>query len=191
MMLRLFLEFFKIGLFAVGGGAATIPFLSVLSENTGWFTKTDLANMIAISESTPGAIGVNMASYVGFLVGNNPIESLLGCVVASLGLVTPSVIVILIISAFLQKFNENKIVKDVFYGLRPASTGLIAAAAFEIMKVSLLRVDSYNLSKSLLDLIDIRSILLFLVLFIAVNKTKFHPVLYIFCAALIGVIFGL
>ena len=84
-------EFFKTGLFAVGGGLATLPFLSRMGEIYGWFTKEELANMIAVSESTPGPIGVNMATYVGFSTAGVP-----GAVVATLGLITPSVIIILI-----------------------------------------------------------------------------------------------
>ena len=69
ILVRLFFEFFKTGLFSIGGGLATIPFLQAMGETTGWFSAADLANMIAISESTPGAMGVNMATYVGFHIG--------------------------------------------------------------------------------------------------------------------------
>lgn len=120
--LRLFYEFAKTGLFAVGGGMATIPFLYAISEKTGWFTAADIGNMIAISESTPGAMGVNMSTYVGFSV-----KGVLGAVIATLGLVLPSIIVILIISRMLEKFKDSKLVQKIFYGLRPASTGLIIA----------------------------------------------------------------
>ena len=92
LYLRLFWEFFKTGLFAVGGGMATLPFLYSMSDATGWFTHAQLADMIAVSESTPGPIGVNMATYVGFSTAGVP-----GAVVATLGLITPSVIIILII----------------------------------------------------------------------------------------------
>ena len=87
--LRLFYEFFKTGLFAIGGGLATLPFLSDMADRTGWFTQAQLADMLAVSESTPGPVGVNMATYVGFETGG-----ILGAVVATLGLVAPSVIVI-------------------------------------------------------------------------------------------------
>ena len=189
LMLKLFYEFFKIGLFAVGGGAATIPFLSSLSETTGWFTKTDLANMIAISESTPGAIGVNMSTHVGFLTGHPQGLSVLGCVVATLGLVTPSVIIIIIISGFLKKFSENKTVKNVLYGLRPASVGLIAAAAFEVVKVALIHWNLYVASENIIDLFDIKGIILFAALFIAIKKIKLHPVAFVAFSALIGILF--
>ena len=134
--LQLFWEFFKTGLFAVGGGMATIPFLYQISDKTGWFTHTDLANMIAVGESTPGPIGVNMATYVGFVTGikdGGIMTAILGAVVATIGLVTPSVIVILIVAAILKSFRNNRYVNSAFYGLRPASTGLIAAAGISVL----------------------------------------------------------
>ena len=126
--IQLFYEFFKTGLFAIGGGLATLPFLYNLSDKTGWFTHTDLTNMIAVSESTPGPLGVNTATYVGFTVGGLP-----GAIVATLGLVAPSIIVILIIASFLKAFRDSRIVDSAFYGLRPASTGLIAAAGIPVI----------------------------------------------------------
>ena len=112
ILLRLFWEFFKTGLFAVGGGMATLPFLYDISARTGWFTTGQLADMIAVSESTPGPIGVNMATYVGFTAAGVP-----GAAVATLGLVTPSVIVILIVARVLAAFRQNKYVDAAFYGL--------------------------------------------------------------------------
>ena len=126
--LRLFWEFFKTGLFAIGGGMATLPFLKDIGASTGWFTQTDLMNMLAVSESTPGPVGINMATYVGYTVGGVP-----GAVVATIGEVTPSIIVILIVAAMLAKFRDSRYVANAFYGLRPASTGLIAAACAGVM----------------------------------------------------------
>ena len=120
--LQLFYEFFKTGLFAVGGGLATLPFLYDMADRTGWFTRPQLADMLAVSESTPGPIGVNMATYVGFVTRGIP-----GAIISTLGLVTPSVIVILIIAAFLKAFRHNRYVEAAFYGLRPASTAMVAA----------------------------------------------------------------
>ena len=114
LYLRLFFEFFKTGLFAVGGGMATLPFMYDISDRTGWFTHAQLADMIAVSESTPGPIGVNMATYVGFATGGVP-----GAIVATLGVITPSVIVILIVARILKSFRENVYVDSAFYGLRP------------------------------------------------------------------------
>lgn len=133
LCLRLFFEFCKVGLFSVGGGLATIPFLTDMGERTGWFTSGQLADMIAISESTPGPMGVNMATYVGFTTAGLP-----GGVVATLGLVFPSIIVILIIAKFLQKFRQSRVVDGVFYGLRAASVALITAALLQVARIALM-----------------------------------------------------
>ena len=135
--LRLFWEFFKTGLFAVGGGMATVPFLNNIGLATGWYSQTDLMNMLAVSESTPGPIGINMATYVGFTVAGIP-----GAVIATIGEVTPSIIVILIVAAMLTKFRNSKYVENAFYGLRPASSGLIGAACAGVVLQVLLRVTS-------------------------------------------------
>lgn len=182
--LLLFVEFFKIGLFAIGGGLATIPFLQQLAGKYGWFTTQELINMIAISESTPGPIGVNMATYVGFQTASIP-----GAVIAALGLETPSIIIIIIIAHYFMQFAEQPIVKAGFYGLRPAVTGLIAAAGFEVAKVSLFNLQKYVDTKILLDLFDFKSIILFGILLFLTNKYKKHPIIYLIAAGVIGVIF--
>ena len=187
--LKLFFEFFKIGLFAVGGGAATIPFLSSLSDKTAWFTQTDLANMIAISESTPGPIGVNMSTYAGYITGSAEGSAVLGALIASFGLVAPSVIISIIISGVLNRFKENKIVKDTFYGLRPASVGLIAAAAFEVAKVSLINIGLFVDTGVIFDLFRLKELILFVVLFFGMKKFKLHPVIYVLISAAVGIIF--
>ena len=105
--LLLFYEFFKTGLFAVGGGLATLPFLyDMAARHPEWFTTSQLADMVAVSESTPGPLGVNMATYVGFITGGIP-----GALVATIGLVTPSIIIILIVAAFLKRFRERGILR--------------------------------------------------------------------------------
>ena len=139
ILLLLMWEFFKTGLFAIGGGLATLPFLYEMSVKTGWFTATDIANMIAISESTPGPLGINMATYVGYNTAG-----VAGAILAPIGEVLPSIIIILIIAKVLEKFKENQIVQDVFYGLRPASVGLIAAAGVEVVKVALLNTANWT-----------------------------------------------
>ena len=136
ILLRLYWEFFLVGLFSMGGGMATVPFLFDLAARTGWFTAADLANMIAISEATPGPIGVNMATYAGYAAAGIP-----GGIVAPLGLVTPAVLIILIVSRLLSAFWKDPRFQRVFYGLRPASVGLIGAAAFTVCAVSLFTWD--------------------------------------------------
>ena len=195
MYLQLFLEFFKTGLFAVGGGMATIPFLYDMSDKTGWFTHNDLANMIAVGESTPGPIGVNMATYVGFVSGMQQggiLSALLGAVIATLGLITPSVIVILIIAAILKSFRNNPYVERAFYGLRPASTGLIAAAGLSVIAANLFFKDVW-LQGSVLAAFNWKGIALAIILWLATNvfkKTKkLHPIVFIGFSALVGIIF--
>ena len=188
LLVRLFYEFAKVGLFAVGGGLATIPFLTDLGNRTAWFTQAELANMIAVSESTPGPMGVNMASYVGFETAG-PV----GCVVATLGLVTPSIIVILIIARFLQKFRSSKTVDGVFYGLRPASTALIASAGFlSVVKSSLLALDQFGVTRAIGDLFHWKAVVLFAVVFALLHVPKvkkLHPILFIAASAVIGIVF--
>ena len=188
MYLQLFWEFFKAGLFAVGGGMATIPFLYDISDKTGWFTHTDLANMIAVGESTPGPIGVNMATYVGFITGMQDggiVMAILGAVVATLGLITPSVIIILLVAAILQSFRKNPYVERAFYGLRPASTGLIAAAGISVILSNLVDLQSLG--------INWKGVALAVALWLLTNKVektkKMHPIVFIGLSALVGIVF--
>jgi len=193
ILLRLFFEFAKVGLFAVGGGLATIPFLQTMGENTGWFTNADLTTMIAVSESTPGPMGVNMATYVGFETASGQLGSgvagLLGAVVATLGLITPSIIVIIIIAGFLQKFRQSKTVDAVFYGLRPASTALIASAGLSVAVSIFLTVGGVTEHTFA---IHWPSAVLAVAVFVCMKYTKLkklHPIAFIAAAAVIGAVF--
>ena len=134
LIFRLFWEFFKTGLFAIGGGLATLPFLYDMQAATGWFTLDDISNMIAISESTPGPMGINMATYTGFTS-----MGVLGGIAAVAGLVTPSIIIIIIVSNILEKFKTNKYVQYCMYGLRAASVGLISVAGLRVAEAAFLR----------------------------------------------------
>ena len=185
--LRLFIEYFKTGLFAVGGGMATLPFLSDIADKTGWYTHTQLADMIAVSESTPGPIGINMATYVGYTVGG-VLGSLIGCV----AIITPSIIVILAISKFLDRFKENPYVQHAFYGLRPASAGLIAAAGLGVVKLALLNPEAFQASGSAAALINLPSLVLAALLLVVTNfgkLKKLHPIVFIAASAVIGIVF--
>ena len=190
LLLTLFFEFFKTGLFAVGGGMATLPFLYDMSaRHPDWFSTAQLADMVAVSESTPGPIGVNMATYVGFETGG-----IAGAVIATLGLITPSIIVILIVARMLKAFRGNKTVDAVFYGLRPCSVGLIAAAGILVVRIALFRIDAYAASGVLTDLVNWKALALAAVLLVltrAVKATKkLHPVVFILASAAVGVLFS-
>ncbi len=178
----LFFEFFKIGLFAVGGGLATLPFLSKLVEKYPWFTSGDLANIIAVSESTPGPLGINMASYTGFTGAG-----ILGGIVATFGIVLPSYLVILLIARILQKFNENRYVQTAFTGLRPAVVGLISAAVLSIMELSFLHPNA----TTILALLNWKALVMFLLLaLIRFRFQKAHPIILIGIGAVFGIVFG-
>ncbi len=177
--LKLFFEFFKIGLFAVGGGMATYPFLEDLADKTGWFTRLQLADMLAISESTPGPIGINMATYVGFTSGGP-----LGSLIATLGIITPCVLVILIIVRVLNKFKGSKLVNDLFYGLRPASAAMIAAAGASVA----LQTFALNGTVHWKGLI-LAGLLLYLTRWCKQTK-NLHPVVFIALSAMVGILFG-
>lgn len=197
LYIRLFFEFFKAGLFAIGGGMATIPFLYEMSDATGWFTYHDLANMIAVSESTPGPIGVNMASYVGFITGMSQGDfggAIFGAVTATLGLIAPSIIIILSIAAFLQSFRNSRHVNNAFYGLRPASTGLIAAAGVSVVVANLFFEDA--LAEGLtFAAVNWKGWILAVILWLLTNKVKktkgLHPIVFIGISAVAGVIFSM
>ena len=177
ILLRLFFEFAKVGLFAVGGGLATIPFLQDMGTRTGWFTDVELTTMIAVSESTPGPMGVNMATYVGFEIFGLP-----GAVVATLGLIFPSIVVIIIIAGFPQKFRQSKAVD-------PASTGLIASAGLSVAVSVFLLVGGTAEHTFALHW---PSIALAVAIFLCMQTKKLkklHPIVFIAAAAVIGAIF--
>ena len=182
-ILRLMFEFFKTGLFSVGGGLATLPFLYEMSDKTGWFTHADIADMIAISESTPGAIGINMSTYAGYKTAGIP-----GGILATLSLAAPCVIIILIIAKFLNKFRENPNVEGAFYGLRPASIAMITAAGINVAKVALVNIPAYTASGNIADLFLPKAIILGIVIFIAQRKLNWSPILFIAIAAVVGVV---
>lgn len=180
ILLQLYWEFFLVGLFSMGGGMATVPFLFDLAERTGWFTHADLTTMIAISEATPGPIGINMATYVGYVSAGVP-----GSIIAPIGLSTPAVIIILLVSKILNTVWDNPKVKGLFYALRPASVGLIGAAALSVCAVSL-----FSLEGGLV--LHWPSIALFAIMLVAMNLPKLKElpsILYIVIAAVIGVLF--
>ena len=183
IFLQLFYEFFKTGLFAVGGGLATLPFLEDISQRRGWFTSEQLADMLAISESTPGPIGVNMATYVGFETAG-----ILGSLCATVGLVMPSVILIILISKVLEKFRTNTYVEAAFYGLRPASVAMVASAGIGVAMTTLL-----NLTASGFAVLRWRELVLAAVIVVLTNFVpkvkKFHPIVFIALAAAVGIIF--
>ena len=162
-------EFFKIGLFAVGGGLVTVPFLYDLTEQYNWFTAKELTDMIAVSQSTPGPVGINMATYAGYKAAG-----VFGSLLATLSLVTPSVIVVYLISKILTKWKDNPNVMRVLGGIRPAVLALILFAGWDIAKESI---------------IDWQTAGLLIVLVIAMRFYKKSAIFYIILSAIAGLIF--
>ena len=186
LFLRVCWEFFKTGLFAVGGGLATVPFLREMSVKYGWFTISDLTTMIAVSESTPGPIGINMATYIG-----NVMFGPIGGIATTLSLVAPSIIVCCIIAKVLEQFKDSKVVKGIFSGLRPAVVGFILSAVVSIYLTALFHTDAYQASHALGDLFNVKAIVFFALL-LALYKWKpnLHPIFLILIAAVVGIVFG-
>ncbi len=169
--LILFWEFFKIGLLAVGGGLATLPFLFELAEKYPWFDVKTLTDMVAISESTPGPLGVNMATYAGFSAAG-----ISGGIVATLGLVVPSLLIIILLAKAMNRCRENCRVQRVFYFIRPAVVALILGASWHLAKLAVF---------------DAKTALICLGMFAAVHYFKRSPILYICAGAVLGIVLKL
>ena len=182
---QLFWEFLKVGFFTVGGGLASLPFLYDISDKTGWFSHAQLADMIAISESTPGPIGINMATYVGFTSAG-----ILGSVLATLGFIIPSIIIVSIVSRFLKKFSENKFVKGAFYGLRAVSVALICSALVSVIKISLVNIPLFKETGAIFDLISIPGIILAAICWFVLKKWNPHPIVILGGSAVAGILLG-
>ena len=190
-LLMMCLQFFKTGLFAVGGGLATIPFLYEISDQFGWFTHHDILNFIAVSEATPGPVGVNMATYAGFLT-----FGWYGAILSTLSLVLPSVIIILIIARLLDKFQSNRFVIGGFKWLRPASTALIAAAGLNVILVVFfdaekITFDMFGHISQIITHINWVALIMFACLFFVMKTFKGHPLIFILISAGLGIILKL
>ena len=181
-------EFFKAGLFAIGGGLATVPFIYDIAGRHDWLEASIVPDMIAIGESTPGPIGVNIATYAGYNAAGIP-----GAITATLFLVLPSVIIIILVSKVLQKFAENRFVDGVFYTLRPAVTAMIAAAGWNVLTTSVINLSALSEGWSFQNFIGMFSpvaLILFIAAFVASNVwKKLHPIVLILIGAAVGIIF--
>lgn len=190
LFLTLFYEFFKVGLFSVGGGLATIPFLNEIAEKYPWFDSSELSDMIAVSESTPGPIGVNMATYAGYNAGFSDYGipgGILGGIIATAGIIVPAIIVICIVSKFMEKFKTNKFVNYAFYGIRPAVAGLITGAMASVFIAAI-----FILKDEVISGINVPAAIIFAVMTALCAKfKKLHPIIFIAAGALTGIIFSL
>ncbi|MDR2371478.1 MAG: chromate transporter [Treponema sp.] len=178
----LFAEFCKIGLFSVGGGLATLPFLFELAGKYSWLSHEKVGDLLAIAQCSPGAIGINMSAQAGFLAAG-----ISGAITAGLGLAAPSIAVIIVVDRVFAAFKTNRIVTAVFRGFRPAAAGLLAAAAFAALRIAL-----YNGAfTAWYEILKWKECILFAVILILIRRLKFHPVFYIAAAGAAGVLLGL
>lgn len=187
IFLQLFYTFFKIGLFGFGGGYAMISMIQgeVVTRHE-WLSSTEFTDIIAISQMTPGPIGINSATYVGYSAvvnaGYSHVIGILGSVVATVSVVLPSFILMVLISKFFLKYQKHPIIASVFKGLRPGVVGLLAAAALVLMNGE--NFGTYNWQ-------ILTNILLFAGTFIASYRYKVNPILLIVICGFIGfIIFG-
>lgn len=185
-LLLLCLEFMKAGVLAIGGGLSIIPFLIQMSENhPDWFSLDTLTDMIAISESTPGPIGINMATFTGYNVAGVP-----GAVLASIAMILPCFFITIFVSRMLQKYQDNHIVQNVFVVLRAVAVGLIASATYTIIQAALFHVELEN--ATLAQMLDWRYVLVFAVMVVAMllpKLKKLHVAWFILIGAVIGIAF--
>lgn len=184
VLILLFIEFFKIGLFSFGGGYATLPFLYHMSESYHWFSSVELSQMLAISSITPGPVGLNVATFAGFKAAN-----VTGSIVATLAIMLPSFVITVFISKLLKKFNENFYVQSALYALRPAAMALIAAVAVRLFRDSILILPENTVfwTGNILNIIDIKAFTVFLILLLISFKLRRDPLIYL----LLGGIFGI
>ncbi len=179
-LLTLFVTFFRVGLFTIGGGLAALPLLHDEMVGGGWIVEERFVDMLAVSQSTPGPIGINMATYVGYTTAAVP-----GALVATLGMVTPSVIIILLIAKFMQNFAGDPRVVSVLGCLRPTAVGLIGAACCFVLVRSVFAT-GIPLFGGLQ--VDATAAILGLVLTAVRYRTKLHPILIILAGGLVGMV---
>ena len=183
-LFTLCLNFFLTGLFAIGGGLAAIPIMEQFFVDTGVISSEMFYNMVAISESTPGPIGVNMATYIGFEK-----FGVLGGILTTLSLVLPSFVIILIIAKTFFAIADKPLVKNALYGIRAAVCGLIACAAWSVLCVTVITPNAFLNAPSFFTLFDFRQLIIFAVIFALYNIFKKHPILYVLFGAVCGMVF--
>ncbi len=174
----LFYEFAKIGLFAIGGGYAALPFLYYLQEQYNWFTVEELTNMIAVSNITPGPIGINMATYTGFTTAG-----IMGAFIATTGILFIPFLLTVIITKLFTKFQDNETVKNIFLGLRPAACALLTSIGLKLLYKTLVNNELQTFFH-----LDYYDLILFLIIFIPFLFLKKNPLLIILAGAIGGIL---
>lgn len=181
--LLLIYEFFKVGLFAVGGGYATLPFLYEISKTYNWYSAKDLVDMLAVSSITPGPVGINVATYAGFKTAGIP-----GAVIATGAEILPALIIVILIYKLLNNFKENFYIQSILYAIKPAGCALVSAIAIKLFKTNILRdIHAFDLNNLHL-FIDVNALILFIILLIMSIKIKKDPLFYLGVSAICGIL---
>lgn len=184
-LLQLFFVFMYIGFFAVGGGLVAASFMqNVLVNQYGLISAEKFYSMLAISESTPGPIGINIATYIGTELYGVP-----GGIIATIGEVLPSIVTIILIAKFFSKFQEKPLVKSIFKTLRPVTSGLVLCVLVQIFKLSILNFSTQNSDSGFLQIFNFPALVIFAVSLVVLFKTKVHPVVVVIFGAVFGVVF--
>lgn len=186
ILLYLIKEFIIIGCLAIGGGMTMIPFIQEMANNTGLVTETQIIEMIAISEITPGPLGVNMATYIGYIT-----TGVLGAFLITIAFILPQMIIVIFIYKIFNKFKQNENLLILLKGIRPVSLALTAGGVLTILKSSFLKLDNYAGIRTILQIFNWKCILLGVVLIIIMRKVKLHPIFYFIICGLLGIIFKL
>lgn len=181
---ELFFTFLYVGTFTIGGGLVALTLMQQQLVTPRFITPDRFYSMVAVSESTPGPIGINMATYLGFEYHGIP-----GALVATAGTVLPSLVVIIIIARFFHVWRELPWVRAMFYGLRAGTTGMIAVAAWQVLTVAVFPVARFQASGRISELIDLRVLVFFAAVCIAYKRFQLHPAVYILCGAVFGIVF--
>lgn len=195
--LTLFWEYFKIGLFTIGGGYAMLPLVTQIVDKYGWLTNAELLNFIGIAESTPGPFAINLATFIGVKVGGTAglgvFGSILGAFVATFAVVLPSLVIIVIVTKLFNKFRSSKYVQGVLYGIKPVVVGLILSAALTVAcQVVLPALSLKAIEKSGFEQFNWISLILVCAFVplsqIKIKKKKIHPIVLIVLSAVLGVL---
>ncbi len=187
VLLHLIKEFIHIGCLSFGGGLVVIPFIQKMASTTGWITESQIIEMIAISEITPGPIAVNMATYVGYIV-----KGVYGAVLSTLALILPQMLIVFFIYKIFHRFKENGNVLITLRGIRPVALALTTGGALVIFKSAFLKLENDTaINVDLINILNWKAISLGVVLIIAMRKIKWHPIIYFLISGAIAIVFGL
>lgn len=183
-LFSLLCTFFYIGLFTIGGGQVAITLMQQALVEKGIISAEKFFNMVAISESTPGPIGINMATYIGC-----EFYGVLGGILVTVATVLPSLICIIVIASFFGRVQDKPLVKAAFLGIRPVVAGLIGVAAWNVFKISMLHFENYKLSGNWHSLFDLPSVIFYSLAVFTLIKIKPHPLIIMLLGAVFGIIF--